>query len=360
MWNFPSILVYVTAGLFTISLIPLNLAKSCGGPGLASCHVLIDAWLNTKRLYARLVRPTRRHSPGRARETRVIYRKAGNMNTDFRRDGKSMHVSDFRICPECNKIMHYCQCSPAIEVPWKEVTPEPPKEDQKLLAAPKRTYLLFDTQDTLISRFMNHLGWEEVRDYRSADAVVFPGGADVTANLYGDIAHPLTRNNEKMDNRWMSFYGHIKSNKWLKIGICRGAQFLNVMNGGKMWQDCDGHATGKLHECVYYAKNGEKLVFDVTSTHHQMMLPNHNWAELWGDACESSYRDLGTDRRKEKENKSDRDPEVLYYPNTRTLCFQPHPEYGSESCRQLFQVCLQRALLRSGEDDKFMTRASVH
>lgn len=34
------------------------------------------------------------------------------------------------------------------------------------------------------------------------------------------------------------------------VGICRGAQFLNVMAGGKMIQHVEGHAIHGTHEIV--------------------------------------------------------------------------------------------------------------
>lgn len=225
------------------------------------------------------------------------------------------------------------------------------EEELKLLPPPEKKspkFCFVDTQDKFacvgITVLMNELGWEKVNDYRLANAVVFPGGADVDPTLYGEKRHITTTCMPRMDHKWKSVYGHVHNPRWMKIGICRGAQFLCVLNGGKLWQDVDGHL-GK-HEAFYTARNGDRLIFDVTSTHHQMMRPSGTWAELWAGAYQSSYRDSGTDLKCPVNRLMGPDPEVLYYPNTHTLCFQPHPEYGVDSCKKLFKLCLDRAIAR--------------
>src|SRR5438309_1359385 len=50
-------------------------------------------------------------------------------------------------------------------------------------------------------------------------------------------------------------------------GICRGSQFLNVMAGGRLCQHLDGH--GSWHDM----ETSDGRSFEVSSTHHQMMLP---------------------------------------------------------------------------------------
>lgn len=221
-----------------------------------------------------------------------------------------------------------------------------PRPVVPLIGPPKRKFYLLDHTAPLmghpIEKMMLSLGWEEVMNYKQADAVVFPGGADVHPKLYHEPMHPKTHVSERLDNQWCSIWGHIKSNEYLKIGICRGAQFLNVMNNGKLWQDIDGHVGD--HECIYKAKNGESIIYDVTSTHHQMMRPAPGWAEVWCHARLTKFRDTGA-TRSEKVNPLDGpDPEVVWYPNTRSLCFQPHPEYHLKSCQRLFELCLNRAL----------------
>jgi hypothetical protein len=76
-----------------------------------------------------------------------------------------------------------------------------------------------------------------------------------------------------------------------------------------------------------------------------MMIPS-SVGEVWGIAYESTYRDTGADISRGTDFKKDGpDVEVVYYPDTRCLCFQPHPEYGNEICTKFFFRVLTRALL---------------
>jgi len=64
--------------------------------------------------------------------------------------------------------------------------------------------------------------------------VVFTGGADVSPFMYGEKKLSVTCNDEHRDEQEKLFFE--RYTKVPKVGICRGGQFLNVMNGGKMWQ----------------------------------------------------------------------------------------------------------------------------
>ena len=56
----------------------------------------------------------------------------------------------------------------------------------------------------------------------------------------------------------------------LVVAICRGSQFCCVMNGGKLVQNVNGHATRGTHP-IYNRKTGQ--AYEITSTHHQMQYP---------------------------------------------------------------------------------------
>lgn len=123
-------------------------------------------------------------------------------------------------------------------------------------------------------------------------------------------------------------------------GICRGGQFLNVMNGGKMWQHVSGHAIGGTHEafCRVF-----EVPVKVTSTHHQMMIPSPDGKVLLtAQVCDSK-----SDAEKTVNGLLQPDVEVVLYTNTNTLCFQPHPEYVSinHECQNLYFDYLEKFLL---------------
>jgi GMP synthase-like glutamine amidotransferase len=209
-----------------------------------------------------------------------------------------------------------------------------------------------------IERIFEHEGARNVRNIQDATLLCFTGGEDVTPELYGELKHPSTHCNPRRD-AWEKacFDRGVKEKKFL-IGICRGGQFLNVMNGGTLWQDVDNHAISGEHPMTYQTiidKQGKAVLSRdilVTSTHHQMMIPNiKDGAQVWGWAGLSRYKAAGIKRKDTDDWLSFKlvpnhqsDCEIVYYNNTRSLCFQPHPEYSSKSTRDIFFTCIERAL----------------
>lgn len=164
-----------------------------------------------------------------------------------------------------------------------------------------------------------------------ADIFVFPGGSDVCPVLYGEKPLPDTDYDLDRDLTEVKLFKSIPM-KAPKIGICRGGQFLNVMSGGSMYQDVNGHT--KSHSIRDTKTN--KSVF-VTSTHHQMMIPAAH-GKILADADESTMRETEMNKfTREKNNKdAERDTEAVWYEYNNTLCFQPHPEYSMKSCHDYF------------------------
>lgn len=155
-----------------------------------------------------------------------------------------------------------------------------------------------------------------------ADVVIFTGGDDVDPQLYGRTRHPQTFIDSNRDKREMELYLYCLENGIPMLGICRGAQFLHVMNGGSLYQHVDGH-------------NGKHQIFDLvrrrhigpaSSVHHQMCRPNPKGGMLLiADALQSTERWLDAD---EKETGRQADIEAFFYRESVCLGFQGHPEYS--------------------------------
>jgi len=182
-------------------------------------------------------------------------------------------------------------------------------------------------------------GWEVVATIEEADLVQFTGGEDVTPALYGEGQHPKTFSNLRRDAYESQVFKECVLAGKNMAGICRGGQFLNVKNGGKMWQDVSGHAIGHTHG-VFDVVTNEFV--RVTSTHHQMMRIGEDGALIaWAKECDrrESVDEEGVQFT--LEGYQEKDAEVIFYAKTNSLCFQPHPEFhGADSTRLYYFTLL--------------------
>lgn len=180
------------------------------------------------------------------------------------------------------------------------------------------------------ARMFSDAGWEIADKIAKANLLQFTGGSDVTPAFYDMGQHPSTSNNVNRDNQEAIIFKIGIEEEIPMAGICRGGQFLNVMNGGKMWQDVDGHANGRGHEVIDFIDND---TFYATSTHHQMMIP-HEEGLVLAVAYESLRKETKDLHGKthelrfaKKDYNTEGDVEVVYYKESNSLCFQPHPEF---------------------------------
>lgn len=102
------------------------------------------------------------------------------------------------------------------------------------------------------------------------------------------------------------------------IGICRGAQLLNCINGGILIQ----HVSQHNYDHDITTIDGETL--QVTSTHHQAMIPTTD-AIVFARAYHKS-KGVHWDNVDEPYTYPHVN-EIVYYKDTKSLCIQPHPEY---------------------------------
>lgn len=165
--------------------------------------------------------------------------------------------------------------------------------------------------------FNDKLVEERMKDM---DLVIFWGGEDIATSLYNEKPKHTSLEWPSMRDVYerVVFNNAVKHNKPM-VGICRGAQFLCALNGGKLWQDVNNH--GRTHKL--YVQGGDVLT--CTSTHHQQMRPSPRM-ELVAFAKESTVKKAET----EQEGASI-DPEIVFDPVTKSLMIQGHPEYLSHS-----------------------------
>lgn len=166
-------------------------------------------------------------------------------------------------------------------------------------------------------------GIHETEGVSEYDAVVFTGGIDVNPALYGHKSMGNYRYDDERDQRDSHVYHKATQAGIPIIGICRGAQFVNVMNGGTLIQHVDGHQ--EWHEIETHSNLYAGV--RVSSTHHQMMVPHRRGVlEAWAQARSSVYKYDGKPSLRLDSSGKVKEPEVVWYPHTQSLCVQFHPE----------------------------------
>ncbi len=180
----------------------------------------------------------------------------------------------------------------------------------------------------VVGNSIGYANWMEglvVKKMEDANLVVFTGGEDVSPSLYGQPRHPMTYCNLDRDVYEKEEYNKAKELNLPCIGICRGAQFLNVMSGGLLVQDQPNPSY------IHAIKTYDGKEFNVTSTHHQAAYPFN--------LSEDQYKIIGWTESMLKHHKDGKNQElapikeceVVYYPKTKCLGIQSHPEEQESS-----------------------------
>lgn len=176
---------------------------------------------------------------------------------------------------------------------------------------------------------MAEAGFSKADNVGDADVVVFIGGEDVDPALYNqeNVASGFTASRDALE---VEIYHRAKALGKVCFGICRGAQFLHVMNGGVLWQDVNNHA-GRSHTIVDL---DEDVRLTVTSLHHQMLQDNDTLEVIavTEDQVATTFldADLNINLGKNGSN-SEHEIEIEAGCYHASKCFfvQGHPEIGS-------------------------------
>ncbi len=181
---------------------------------------------------------------------------------------------------------------------------------------------------------MAEAGFQKARDFEDADVVVFIGGEDINPSLYGEPTHRTTYFTEIRDHTEKMYFGKCLEQGKVMFGICRGAQFLHAMNGGKLWQNVNNHAGGD--HAIYDIDND--VYVEATSIHHQMlrMSDSIDVVAICGEQIATSFED-GTGKvvtvNKDDVEQYELEIEAGAYKDSRCFFVQGHPEIGSAAYR---------------------------
>ena len=210
--------------------------------------------------------------------------------------------------------------------PWEE-TILPNFDRRKVFVLPGAFY-------SQIVGLMAACNMEKADTIAEADIVVFAGGADVNPALYGQRPLRETSWHAERDDAEVAAWVEATERNKILFGICRGAQFIHVMNGGQLWQHVEGH--GGSNHVIVDIESGDTVV--ANSIHHQMLMPNEELEIIavckqqisktfLADSLDSSGEEL--------------EIEAGSYADDRSFFVQGHPEVGSDTYRSW---CMNRLL----------------
>lgn len=150
--------------------------------------------------------------------------------------------------------------------------------------------------------------------------LVLWGGVDISSSLYDEKPLKYTQQpNFGRDKLEVSAYHHAVEELTPIVGVCRGAQLLCVLNGGKLYQ----HSEPYTQNHSIATLNGQ-VIGQVAADHHQIMIPKgHFITYAWNPAPTKVWTTDDNCQWK------DTCAEVVYFPTTKSLAIQPHPEWMS-------------------------------
>lgn len=172
---------------------------------------------------------------------------------------------------------------------------------------------------------------------KNIDLICFGGGEDISPAMYGHKnvgSHAGNRPSYRDLFEKEVWKLAIEAGKPI-LGICRGAQLACVLSGGSLIQDVRGHGTAENGGHILDTIDGLKM--PMTSYHHQMMMPYKTKHQLlaWitvekNKTTGKANRIYSYDAAKITLPPMEKEPEVVFFPETRALAIQGHPEFYSD------------------------------
>ena len=162
------------------------------------------------------------------------------------------------------------------------------------------------------------------------DVLILPGGADIDPSLYGKENYKSWVSGYSLtaDLRQADSYRKAMDEGRPVFGICRGMQLASALNNLTLIQDISHPGGHRITVRDINSKNDAGQMY-VNSLHHQLV-----WTENKLDA--KDYTVYGycalSDHHDYQENEKiicTVEPEIIYFPKTRTIGVQFHPEMMS-------------------------------
>lgn len=164
------------------------------------------------------------------------------------------------------------------------------------------------------------------------DWLVLPGGSDISPSIYNKEnyksyvnAYSMRRDIDEMQD----YNKAVKEGRPI-FGICRGLQLISALNGLSLIQNMTHPMNHRVS--AYNDKTGEyDTTLIVNNAHHQCV-----WTEnvletedfkVYGHTSMSPYHEY----QENQEIECKFEPEIIYFPKTRAIGVQFHPEWMNYS-----------------------------
>lgn len=188
-----------------------------------------------------------------------------------------------------------------------------------------RVCVLGPPEDTRgFSKLFSRARCQKADSIDDADVVVFTGGPDVDPRYYGET--PLDGyywGDEERDHEDIGNYLHCLEEGIPMIGVCRGAQFLAVMYGGKLHQHVEGHQGAH----PLWDLSTKARLLNCSSVHHQSV--RHGCPGMEIIAIDPSQKKkLSADSEGKEIVSKGPTVEAFFIRETCALGVQGHPEYA--------------------------------
>ena len=174
-------------------------------------------------------------------------------------------------------------------------------------------------------------------ELKDPGALIIWGGGDIHPSLYlrDNVATYTGETLSLRDQAEAKLFSKAVEAGLVILGVCRGAQLGCALAGGILVQNVSGHT----HD--HRVTTTEGRVFPSSSIHHQMMYPWKLEHELiaWTSYPRSGYYEGLTDKELEEwpthkygERNLPIEPEIVWFPITKCLAIQGHPEMMPLNC----------------------------
>lgn len=182
---------------------------------------------------------------------------------------------------------------------------------------------------------------KDIHNGADIDALVIWGGEDISPSIYGDKVSSATWADERpsiRDIREQSAIEECIARDIPIIGVCRGAQLVCAVAGGRLIQHVDNH--GYSHRLSTFDGRDDIIT---SSVHHQMMYPfdvDHQMI-AWAHKPRSRGCYIVGDDTSDSSMETKDEPEIVWFPKIKALAIQGHPEFHADPEHDPFvQYCM--------------------